>query len=237
MLVEEAAYAVNDGAQLLRPRLVADADDGMKPELVARGKRLEAHVRNLAVRDAHYCAIGRAHACRAQPYVIDRALHLANLESVADAHGLIEHKRGSSDHILQRFLRCERHRNAPDAQARQRGRRVHPEMAKDGQKARENHEKIPHPAEQPNQRCRGWLPQAWEAALDVALDLTVEKGQHPYDPGNGKKARDVGPELPHEQTQRQADTVQRIASARISSRTGAGSACGRTRRNVLKPAR
>ena len=46
-------------------------DHGVKPELVARGERLEADVRDLTVRDADDGAIDRADPCRAQADVVD----------------------------------------------------------------------------------------------------------------------------------------------------------------------
>ena len=68
---------------------------------------------------------------------------------------------------FERFLRRESHRNAPDAQARQCGRRVHPEMAKDGQQARENHQQIPDLAEQSHQGRRGEQFRRGNRQLDV----------------------------------------------------------------------
>ena len=149
-------------------RLVAKPNDGMEPELVARGNRLEADARDLAVRDAHHGAIERTNAGRTQADVIDGAHHVPHLQDIADPDGLIEDERRAGDDVFERLLRRERHRNAPDAQPGQRRREIHAEVAQGDQHAAKITRTSSHPAEQPHEGRGGGQVRAREAPPDVA---------------------------------------------------------------------
>ena len=111
-------------------------DEMVEPELVARRQRLDVRVRDLAVGHADDRAIQCTDARRSQADVIDGPDGLAELEEVADAHRLVEDDRDAADDVLERLLRGERHGNAADAEAGERGGRIDAEVVQHHQHAR-----------------------------------------------------------------------------------------------------
>ena len=133
-------------AHLAGGGLVAKPDEMMKPELVACRQRLDVHVRDLAVRHADDGAILCTDAGRSQADVVDGPDGLAELEEVADAHGLVEDDGEPADDVLERLLRGQRHGNASDAEACEGGGRIDADVVQHHEHARGDGHRIGEPA-------------------------------------------------------------------------------------------
>ena len=133
---EAGAQAGEDGVHLLGGGVVAQPDEMMQPELVARRQRLDVRVRNLTVGHAQDGPILGADARRSQPDVVDGADGLPEPDEIAHAHGLVDDDRHAADDVLERLLCGQSDRDAADAEAGERGGGIDPDVVQEHEHAR-----------------------------------------------------------------------------------------------------
>src|SRR6476619_3712133 len=98
---EQLSNPFDDRAHLRRGRLVAKANEMMKPEFVTRRQGFYADVRNLTVRHADDGSIERADPSRSKADVVHGSRCLAKLQEVAHTHGLVEDERQPTDDVFE----------------------------------------------------------------------------------------------------------------------------------------
>ena len=102
-------------ADLVRGRLVAQANRRVVPDPLAPREVLDLEVRELRVRNGDDGAIERAHPRRAQAHVLDGTDSPAKATEFSHPHRLVGVKRDAADEVLQRLLRRQRNCDPADA--------------------------------------------------------------------------------------------------------------------------
>ena len=176
--------------QLFGRGLVAKSDDRTEPGLVARRQRLEARVRDLAVRNADDGPIERADPRRAQADVVDGADDLAHLQKVADADRLVEDQRCAGDDVFECLLRGEGDGDAADAESGQRWCRIDAEQPQRARMREEDDQRIDRLCAEHGSSERAAAVVGFEIRrLMISFDLAVQQNQQPRDRDNGEQPR------------------------------------------------
>ena len=136
-----------------------------------------------------------------------------------DAHRLVEEQRRARDHVLERFLRREGHRNPSDTQPASAGvgstrsRRSGPSCPRRSPAGR-----TPCATGERDAPARGVRPKRRRMNCSIS-PFRRTSARHG---GDVDQARGVGPDLATEATAAAVARTQRIANARSRRRTGAG---------------
>ena len=222
MGLEQPPDAVDHRLYFAGRGVTADADEWMKPVLVARRQRLQAHVGDLPVGDADDGAVGGANACGAEADVVDRSDNLPDLERIPDADRLIEDQRGAGDDVLECLLGRERHGDAADAESGERRRCVDAVVTEERQQPAEHQQHIDHAPADTQERRRRCQVRSGKRRRTNRSASPFKSTSSQTIPTMTSRLAMLDQNCRTSSGSGSRDSVQRIASARISSRTGAG---------------
>jgi hypothetical protein len=121
---------------------------------------------------------------------------LAELEEVADAHGLVENDGDAADDVLERLLRSQRHGNASDAEACEGGGRIDADEVQHHEHARGDGHRVGEPAREAQHGGNLGVAGGLHAAIDGSLGCPVQQQKQPHHASDGEARRDPGPEYP-----------------------------------------
>ena len=154
--------------------------------------------------------------------MVDRSDNLPDLERIADADRLIEDQRGAGDDVLECFLGRERHGNAADAESRERRRGVDAVVAQDRQQPAEHHQDIDHAAADAQERRRGCQVRSGKRRRTNRSASPFNSTSSQTIPTMISRLARLAQNCRTSSGSGRRDSVQRIATPRISSRTGLG---------------
>ncbi len=188
MRAQQPVDAGDDLAHLRLPGRVAERDGRAEADAIAQRVRLDARIRQAAVRDRDDRAVEGADARRARADVFHGADDVVHLHRVADAAGLIGGERDRPEQVLDGLLRAEGERDAADAEAgHDRGDGV-AERGGGRDRASDHHRRLEQVAAH-EQHGAGRRIAGRPRALDDHLDERVHRAPHHPEDGDHAERR------------------------------------------------